>query len=74
MTTITLSCPLSPFHLPLCEGGVTIISVMPRPWNIISAHAVVGVSGVFKLVEGDLCAMFGMGVGAGEQGISGECV
>jgi len=39
---------------------------MPRPWNIITTQAVVGVSGVFDLVEGNLCAMFRMEVGAGK--------
>ena len=42
---------------------------MPHPWNIITAYAVVGASGVFDRVEGDLCALFGMGVGAGERRI-----
>jgi len=38
-------------------------------WNIITAHAVVGVSGVSDLVEGELCAIFGVGVGVGEHRI-----
>jgi len=40
---------------------------VPRPRNIITAYAVVGASRVFDWVEGDLCALFGMGVGAGER-------
>ena len=40
-----------------------MITVVPRPWNIITAYAVVGGSGLFDRVEGDLCALFGDGSG-----------
>ena len=68
MTTITL-LSTTPLSLAPPDGGVAIITVVPRPWNIITAYAVVGASGVFDWVEGDLCALFGMGVGAGERRI-----